>query len=186
MTGRLRRQLSLFAPEPIRTALDALRAALDPVQHGLIPAHVTFAREDELAALAVSDLAAALAATFASRARSRTNNAALTLTFGAAVSFDGHGILLPCVDGEADFHALRSEILTPAIAPEALRRPAAHLTLAHPRNPRAPGNSLASALRLATPLSLTFHEVQLIEQNGAAPWRVLATYPLHAAEPTDA
>ena len=172
----------------MRTQLDALRATLDPVQHALIPAHVTFAREDELDALAAIDLAAALAAMFADRTRAcePSRLAALTLTFDAAVSFDGHGILLPCVDGEADFHALRSEILTPAIAPEALRRPAAHVTLAHPRNPRAPGNSLASALRLATPLSLTFHEAQLIEQNGAAPWRVLATYPLHAAEPTDA
>lgn len=170
----------------MRTALDALRAALDPVQHGLIPAHVTFAREDELDALTASDLAAALGATFAGRARSYANVAALTLTFGAAVSFDGHGILLPCVDGEADFHALRSEILAPAISRAALRRPAAHLTLAHPRNQRAPGNALATALRLPAPLSLTFGEVRLIEQVGAAPWRVLATFPLGRPEASPA
>lgn len=190
MSGLVRRQLSLFAPPPAGRMLDELRAELDPVQHRLIPAHVTFAREDELEAHAARDpgsdpataLAAELAATFAGGARSRTPRAALTLTFGAAVSFDGHGILLPCIDGEADFHALRSAILAAAIGHDALRRPAAHVTLAHPRNPRAPGNSLASARRLPVPLSLTFREVRLIEQVDAAPWRVLATFPLLPSE----
>lgn len=190
MIGTVRRQLSLFAPPPASDLLDDLRAALDPVQHRLIPAHVTLAREDELSALVASDrtrelatdLATRFAARFAERARARGNDAALTLTFGAAVSVDGHGILLPCIDGETDFHALRVEILAPAIGRDALRRPAAHVTLAHPRNPRAPGNSLASALRLPTPLALRFCEVRLIEQVGAAPWQALATFPLDRPE----
>lgn len=169
----------------MRSELDVLRATLDPVQHGLIPAHVTLCREDELHPLAPSeladDLAAAVALRFADRAESHAAHP-ISLVFGAAESFDGHGILLPCIDGEADFHALRSAILAAAIGHDALRRPAAHVTLAHPRNPRAPGNSLASARRLPVPLSLTFREVRLIEQVDAAPWRVLATFPLLPSE----
>lgn len=43
-----RRQLSLFVPEPARGPVDAVRQALDPQQHALIPAHVTLCRESEL------------------------------------------------------------------------------------------------------------------------------------------
>ena len=186
--ARIRRQLSLFAPEPMRASLDALRATLDPVQHRLIPAHVTLCREDELEAFAsganADELAAAVASALADRAEWRAPDS-LTLVFGTAESFDSHGILLPCIDGDAAFHALRQEILAPAIGRDALRRPAAHLTLAHPRNPRAPGNSLEAAERLVSPLQLTFGDVHLIEQVGASPWTVLATFPLQPAEPSD-
>lgn len=40
--------LSRFVDGPVGDALNALRAALDPVQAGLIAAHVTVCREDEL------------------------------------------------------------------------------------------------------------------------------------------
>jgi hypothetical protein len=185
VTRTIRRQLSVFAPEPMRTALDALRATLDPVQHRLIPAHVTLCREDELEVLTPDANADAVAAAVALRLTEPPASRALTLVFGTAESFDEHGILLPCVDGESAFHALRAEILTPAIAPDALRRPAAHLTLAHPRNPRAPGNSLAVAQRTVSPLRLTFGEVHLIERVGSAPWTVQATFALTRAEPPD-
>lgn len=50
MTGppAIRRQLTLFVPEPRRAHLDALRQTLDPVQASLIGAHVTLCREDEI------------------------------------------------------------------------------------------------------------------------------------------
>jgi hypothetical protein len=173
----------------MRTQLDALRATLDPVQHRLIPAHVTLCREDELEALAPGATADALASAVALRLADPTASRAqhtLNLVFGTAESFDGHGILLPCIEGDAAFHALRAEILVPSIARAALRRPAAHLTLAHPRNPRAPGNSLAEARRLVSPLRLTFGDLHLIEQVGSNPWTVRATFPLNRAEPSDA
>ncbi|MBK9550542.1 MAG: hypothetical protein IPO52_15945 [Gemmatimonadetes bacterium] len=33
---------------------------------------------------------------------------AITLTFGAPVGFDSHGVLLPCIDGATEFHGLRA------------------------------------------------------------------------------
>lgn len=44
---RTRRQVSLYLPEPARSIVGAARARADPIQHELIPAHVTLCRDDE-------------------------------------------------------------------------------------------------------------------------------------------
>ncbi|MEQ1633746.1 MAG: hypothetical protein ABL997_15305 [Planctomycetota bacterium] len=44
----MRTQLSLFVPPPHDVLVESVRAVVDPVQHALIPAHVTLCREDEL------------------------------------------------------------------------------------------------------------------------------------------
>lgn len=156
-----RRQLTLFAQEPWRAPLDALRRRLDPVQAELIGAHVTLCREDEIADLD--------AASLLGRVRSWTEGPIL-LGFGPPTRFNGHGVLLPCVKGAEQFHRLRQWLLQ---KPDA-RVHDAHLTLAHPRNPRDAGNTDAAfpdcpqALRLALPV------LTLIEQHGSAPWRPLA------------
>lgn len=162
-----RRQLSLYASVASSTAIEAVRAVVDPVQHRLIPAHVTLCREDELQDLhSVEDRL------------SNISFAPITLTFGRAEAFFDHGILLPCVSGEPAFRALRQTVL----GRSDIKYQPPHMTLAHPRNPRAPGNSLPGAVRLL-PVSITleFATIHLIEQQQAAqPWRLLATYPLHA------
>lgn len=158
-------QLSMFIPPSESAALESVRRLLDPVQATLIPAHVTLCREAELA---VVDLAA-LRSRFAAAAAMH-----LTLRFGPPESFEGHGILLPCVAGEAQFNELRRWVLgSRAVAPHA-----PHLTLAHPRNPKAPSNSLSNASRLTQPLTITFDTVQRIEQVDSAPWRVLEQWSL--------
>ncbi len=166
----IRRQLSLFVPPGAAAPIEALRRVLDPVQHALVPAHVTLAREDELAALDDATLRERLAA-----------RAPLALRFGAAESFDGHGLLLPCVAGEPEFHALRAAVL--GRADVRAHRP--HLTLAHPRNPHASGNTLERARSLADPGEVVFREAHLIEQAGAAPWVVRAVMPLGGARDAD-
>jgi len=159
----VRRQLTLFVPAAEARALEALRARLDPVQHGLIAAHVTLCREDEL-----SDLAAI-------RARLAAGDLpAPALTFAAPEVFDGHGLLLRCVEGREAFRALRARVL----GSTAVRDHAPHLTLAHPRNPRAPGNALLATPGLPERLTLTFPEVRLIEQEGARPWVELERFAL--------
>lgn len=165
MMRQIRHQLSLYAPDPQRAAIDAVRALLDPVQHALIPAHVTLCREDELAAIDAATLAIHIA-----------RAAPMTLHFGAPQHFDGHGILMPCVAGEADFHALRQQVL----AREDVRHSSPHLTLAHPRNPRAPGNDLANAMALHAGITLRFEQAHLIEQVDGGAWQVLATFDLAA------
>jgi len=163
MTTRI--QLTLFVPGPEAGPLENLRLLLDPVQHSLIPAHVTLCREDELELLDPDSIAARVAASPVK---------AFTLRFGKPEGFFEHGILLPCVAGEPDFRALREHLLGSVD----IRRASPHMTLAHPRNPKAPGNALANAMVLPELFAITFTGVSLIEQTGATPWRVRGTFPL--------
>ncbi|MBL0179539.1 MAG: 2'-5' RNA ligase family protein [Gemmatimonadetes bacterium] len=152
-----RLQLTLFVPDEVASVLEPIRQRLDPVQHGLIGTHVTLCREDELAKSPLAVLRG-----LAQRPT------AIALTFGAPVGFDSHGILLPCIDGTTEFHRLRAAVL----GSTAIRHQAAHITLAHPRNPRAPGNTTPHEIALATPLRITFATISLIEQVDGGPWVV--------------
>lgn len=168
MTTRI--QWSLYLPEPEASQVEAVRRILDPVQSSLIPAHVTLCREDELSLVDTDLLESRLA-----DARAEC----VTLHFGKPEVFHGHGILLPCIAGEEAFHALRVHLLgSPAI-----RRQMPHLTLAHPRNPKSAGNCLANANLLPAMGAVHFTRVSIIEQVGAAPWRVLRTYVLQKTRP---
>jgi hypothetical protein len=159
----VRRQLTLFAPPEASGPVEAVRQAVDPIQHRLIRAHVTLCREEDLVGCE------------AWQARLATGGLApLSLRFGAAEAFSGHGLYLPCREGEAAFQTLREAVLGSA----PLSRHRAHLTLAHPRNPRAPGNSLAAAAALGEGLWLTFPSVTLIEQTDGRAWRELETWRL--------
>jgi 2'-5' RNA ligase len=157
----IRRQLSLYVAEPEASRLEALRATLDPLQHALIPAHATLGRDGDFGTrpdLEWRELIAGL------------REPALRLRFGGAESFHEHGILVRCIDGAERFDALRERVFGHAALPLA-----PHLTLAHPRNPRAPGNSLAAArAALPMPLELRFDSLNLIEQFNGGRWRVLA------------
>jgi len=152
---RVRDQLSLFVSGLEGERLNLLRQRLDPVQAALIPAHVTLCREDELARL--PGLRASLAGA-----------AALTLEFGPPVRFEAHGILLPCTAGQAAFDALRRRVL----GRSDIRHQAAHLTLAHPRNPKSPSNRLPVEA-LASGLVLTLSDLRWIRQVGSQPWQTL-------------
>ena len=163
MAAMKRRQLTLFVPDAWAASLERVRSVLDPVQHGLIAAHVTLCREDELAGVDASSLDERL-----------PGAGALTLGFGPAQRFAGHGVLRPCIAGTGAFEALRQRALGRAD----LRTAQAHLTLAHPRNPRAPGNVDARLAESAAPLQLRFDEVAWIEQDGDAPWAVLRRWAL--------
>jgi hypothetical protein len=163
MITPIRRQLSLFVPSPHLAVLDAIRRILDPVQHRLIPAHVTACRNDEIQGVRAGQLDHSLEA-----------SAPITLSFGRAVPFDGHGILLPCIAGEEVFAAFRAQLL----GTSKIRRQAPHITIAHPRNPKAERNDLARALELPAKIGITFRELCLIEQSRGEEWRVLRRYPL--------
>lgn len=159
----MRKQLSMFVPPGGATEIEDVRRLLDPIQHGLIPAHITLCREDELADLSVT--------------QQRLNNIPLpplTLRFGKPEIFSGHGVLLHCVEGEDAFRALREYLLDS----KDIHTQRPHITLAHPRNPKAPGNTLDHAARLREGITITFPAVFMIEQVGSAPWRVLSEHQL--------
>src|SRR5579871_1933451 len=132
-------QLSLYITGPIREAIERVRERVDPVQSSLIPAHVTLCREDELIGVSLDALTARLA-----------RCAPLRLAFGDVVAFGGHGIMARCSEGAELYSRLRRSVLG-ADAREATP----HITLAHPRNPRAPANVL-EAIDLKFPLSVVF------------------------------
>ena len=164
-----RRQLSLYVPRSEGALLEAVRRVLDPVQAGLIPAHVTLCREDELGQVSALEIETRLRMAAAEP---------VTLGFGRPVSFEGHGLLLPCVAGEQAFHQLRIEVL----GVTSIRRHAPHITLAHPRNPPPAKGSLVDAVALPENLSFTFTTIFSIEQVGATlPWRVLREFALAQA-----
>lgn len=58
-----------------------------------------------------------------------------------------------------------------------------HLTLAHPRNPRAAGNDVAVAQRLPQPLAVRFAAVHWIAQASGQPWVIRASFALAPPEP---
>ena len=153
--------------------LEAVRRLLDPVQFSLIPAHVTLCRESELNDLSSVSLASRFASPEAKP---------ITLRFGRPEPFSEHGVLLPCVAGMHEFHALRRW----ALGTSSIKHQEPHITLAHPRNPRAPNNSLSNSAALPIGLAITFTSVCLIRQEGSAPWQVLEQHTLTGAEHSDA
>jgi hypothetical protein len=158
VAGSVRRQLSLYVPVDSAAGIEAVRALVDPLQHSLIPAHVTLCREDEL-----GDMDAI---------RERLAGAgmhALRLAFGAPLRFSTHGVLLPCIAGIEQFRELRQALLQS----RAIRELSPHITLAHPRNPPCAGDGLALAGALPGELAITFPVMRLIEQTGNAAWREL-------------
>lgn len=165
---RIRSQLSLLVPPESSPDLEAIRRVVDPVQSRLIPAHVTLCREDELLGFGIPDLRERLA---------HARPEAITLQFGPPERFAEHGILLPCIGGTDAFQALRTIVL----GDQSARPHAPHLTLAHPRNPKAPGNDLSNTAPLRHGLRITFGAVHLIEQVDETPWvvRGTATLPAH-------
>ncbi|MBK8285032.1 MAG: 2'-5' RNA ligase family protein [Ahniella sp.] len=156
-------QLSLYVPSSASTQLETIRRLLDPIQSNLIPAHVTLCREDEIEHIEPALLETRLA-----------EATAITLSFGRPEHFGGHGVLLPCVGGAADFHALRKWVL----GPDSMKQHAPHITLAHPRNAKAPTNTAGHAAGLPDPLQFTFEHVNRIRQLGTQPWEVLSRYQL--------
>jgi 2'-5' RNA ligase len=160
-------QLTLFVPDPAASELEAVRRLLDPVQARLIRAHVTLCREDELEGLGSAELEARVSA---------FESGALTLRFGPPEWFHEHGVLLPCVEGQEAFQALRRWILSSST----VRPHAAHITLAHPRNPKAAGNTAMNAAPLERGLAVTFPTVARIRQTGSAAWEQLSEHHLPA------
>jgi 2'-5' RNA ligase len=163
-----RTQLSLYVPHAAAGAMEAVRALLDPVQASLIPVHITLCREDELEGLDPAILRSRLAAPQARPIR---------LRFGRPEPFFEHGVLLPCIDGEREFEALRQWVL----GSTTIRRQAPHITLAHPRNPKSPHNTPANAALLSSELVIHFATAYRIQQAVAAPWQVLEQYKLAGA-----
>ena len=155
-----RRQLSLFVPEAQRILLEQIRKRLDPIQHALIPAHVTLCRDDELPDLQELILRLERLAPFL-----------ISMKFERPEELPDGCVLLRPSSGTEEFRALRHAILGASA-----RDYKAHLTLLHPRNATGTLHNLESIDRELSGLTVTFSTASLIEQWGSNPWQVVAAY----------
>lgn len=145
--------------------LESVRKVVDPIQFGLIPAHVTLCREEELDSF--NEIEARL---------KNTSIDCIELEFGKPKIFFEHGIIMECINGLVPFQAFREYLLDT----KDIKVQHPHITLAHPRNFKAKGNSLDNTNSLVFPLRVELDRVHLIEQIGINPWNVLAEYKLGA------
>lgn len=143
---------------------------LDPVQASLIPAHVTLCREDELDDVSPAELGFRFSVDIVWP---------IGLSFGPPQMFHGHGVLLPAVGDQSAFQSLRRI----ALGKETVRAHAPHLTLAHPRNPKASGNTAASVRLAPGGLHITFTDAVLIEQTNGGKWHVLERFAFSTEVP---
>lgn len=155
-----RRQLSLILPEAQRAIVEPIRQRLDPIQHALIPAHVTLCRDDELP----------MPGELAERLR-RLGDVSITMAFGEPEELPDGCVLVRQRSGSGAFQALRRTILGPSA-----RVYDGHLTLLHPRNATGVLHNLARIARELDGLVVTFQTVCLVEQSGCEPWQVKGEY----------
>lgn len=162
-----RRQLTLFVSEP-NGVIEKIRAAFNPLQFHLIPAHITLCREDEIEPLdpVIQNL------------RSICLSEPLRIEFGLVERFgDGKGVLLPGKLENPGFDKLRKTVLNGIIAFPRDHRP--HITLMHPRNSTCTAELFERIKGFDLPSALGFDTISLIEQKAGGPWRVLEEFPIH-------
>ena len=155
-----RRQISLILPEAQRSLVEPIRQKFDPIQHALIPAHVTLCRDDEL-----PDLQQLM------QRLERLEPFLITMEFGQPQELPDGCVLLRPTTGIEQFQALRLLILGTTA-----RAYWAHLTLLHPRNASGIPLNLAEVGRELAGLVVTFNTVTLVEQYGCEPWQVKNAY----------
>lgn len=166
MNDKIRRQLTLFLETKDAEIIEKIRKTYNPAQYGLIKAHVTLCREDEIENLekVKSNLIA-------------LDNQAIELEFGKIERFEnGKGIFLYAKVKHEAFDNLRKQILNDIIVEPRTQEP--HITLMHPRNSTCTDEIFDEMVKMDLPSKFTFHKISLIEQEAGGPWRILEEYEL--------
>ncbi|HQW00857.1 MAG: 2'-5' RNA ligase family protein [Saprospiraceae bacterium] len=160
-------QLTLFVDEKQSAAIEHIRQKFNPQQYGLIKAHVTLSREDEIES-------------FDNVLYNLTSQVLpkISLCFGRAIRFsDGNGVFLPANENAHSFKALRSQILHGII--ETPRNHEPHITLMHPRNSTCTDDIFQQISKVILPAVITFEKISLIEQIGQEPWKIIQEFDLN-------
>ena len=162
-----RRQLTLFVDEKQSAAIESIRQKLNPLQYGLIKAHVTLCREDEIEPIE-------------NVLHNLTNQILpkIVICFGGVIRFsDGNGVLLPANDNLHSYRTLRSKILRGII--ETPRNNEPHITLMHPRNSTCTDDIFQQISKVILPAVITFEKISLIEQIDQGPWKIIQEFDLN-------
>lgn len=159
-------QLTLFVPPQQADSIEAIRQTVNPLQYALIKSHVTLCREDELEPLD----------TVLHNLR-QLKHPPITIGFGPAIRFsEGKGVLLPAIEGAADFMQLRRQVLQGVVNNPRVHE--AHLTLLHPRNATCTEAIFTQIQQATVPQQITFDTISLIEQVDGGPWNILQQFAL--------
>jgi len=156
----IRRQLTLFVENE---TIEEIRAKFNPIQHAIIPAHVTLCREDELEGLekVIANI------------KALKIDKPIKISFNEMVRFeDGKGVLIPASEENNHFHNLRNVIL---ISP---RKHIPHITLMHPRNSTCTDSIFKEIKSYPLPTTLFFNRISLIEQKDGGKWKVLDEFTI--------
>lgn len=161
-----RKQLTLFV-SPANEVIEKIRATYNPIQHSLIPAHVTLCREDE-----IQELEKVIENILTIKMDSP-----LSIEFGNAERFnEGKGLWLPAVGNLDSFNNLRKTLLKGII--DSPRAALPHITLIHPRNGSCTDEIFKSLKNIQLPSSLIFDTISLIEQQNGDKWKVIKEFKL--------
>jgi 2'-5' RNA ligase len=161
-----RRQLTLFPKGNIET-IEYVRSTFNPVQAGLIAAHVTLCREDEIEQLdkVIRNI------------QLMKNGQPLRITFSSIERFDeGKGVMLQASEINDGFDQLRQQILMGLVENPRKHRP--HITLMHPRNSTCTEVLFNQLRKFSFPVQLYFEKISLIEQKGEGRWSIHKEYPI--------
>jgi 2'-5' RNA ligase len=146
-------QLTLFIDEEQSKIIEKIRMQFNPVQYGLIKAHVTLCREDELEKTDKVMLNLM-----------RFDFNSITINFGKPIKFsDGKGILLPAIGNTENFKQLRAAVLQGVIKNPRQHQP--HITLLHPRNATCTDIIFEQIAKEEFAGKINFKKISLIEQQ---------------------
>jgi len=162
----IRRQLTLFIPEPHNKIIELVRMNFNPIQYSLIKSHVTLCRENELELLdqVLNNLL-------------HLKQPAITIQFIPILrSANGKGALLPATEGQDSFHQLRKSVLDGITNSPMQLQP--HITLMHPRNSTCTDALFEQIQKYEFPSEITFTEIAFIEQVNDGMWTTLQTFQL--------
>lgn len=140
--------------------MEAVREKFNPVQHALIPAHITLCREQELKAL--------------EKVLERLTHLAFpsfSLPLGKPTRFhDANGVYLPITGDLTPFYQLRNILLQGIVStPET---PMPHVTLMHPRNSNCDDRIFDEICTYPFPGEITLDRISFITQLDGQAWEI--------------
>jgi 2'-5' RNA ligase len=161
-----RRQLTLFIAGQNET-IEKIRAEFNPEQYGLISAHVTLCREDEIEPVekVIENI------------KSISWGKPVRLEFNPAERFEnGKGVFIPAKRDNQDFYELRKAVLNGLN--EFPGKPLPHITLMHPRNSTCTDIIFERIKKYKLPSELIFDKISLIEQRNGGKWIIIEEFPI--------
>jgi len=159
-----RQQLTLFITHQNQT-IEQVRARFNPIQHSLIPAHVTLCREDE-----IEQLEQVL-----TNIKNIKLNRPIQIGFEAVERFEnGKGVYMPAKATNDSFHRLRKLILKGINESPRIHLP--HITLMHPRNSTCTPEIFDQIKTYPLPTVLSFNKISLIGQINGGKWEIISEF----------